>query len=284
MIILDAQDQRRFKRDLPAAGPTLRLPEKAVSRSDSPLPDYETSEARQKFLLQHASQHKILDRRLLRAILYALLIYVIISAVIGVPIVLLVCYFFHLHNIFTHSQPQKTPKHSVKDDDPPWGDPPPSFSLSNTGLGPPFGDITGCNWTTSVEDLQHEIFTGRHAIIIIHSFDINPSCFRVQHNITSSGSLFIRSNTSCTADNTGGVSGNLTVGLNPDSSATQILFQVDITASSSELLHGTGACFNDDGTDRGLFIYVCQRSYPVDTILILWDVFRLPRALQARTI
>jgi hypothetical protein len=95
MIILDAEDQRRTKEDLPAAGLTLRFPEKAVARSDSPLPDYETSEARQKYLLQTASERKLLDRRLLRAILYALLIYVLLSAIIGIPIILLVRYVLH---------------------------------------------------------------------------------------------------------------------------------------------------------------------------------------------
>jgi hypothetical protein len=90
MIILDPEDQRQTK-DPTVAGLTLRLPEKALARSDSPLPDYETSEARQKFLLQEASSRKILDGRLLRAILYALIIYVALSAMIGIPIVLLVC-------------------------------------------------------------------------------------------------------------------------------------------------------------------------------------------------
>jgi len=92
MIILDAEDQRQSKEDLPVTGLTLRFPEKVVARSDSPLPDYETSEARQKFLLQSSSSRKRLDGRLWRAILYAFVIYVILSAAIGVPIVLLVCY------------------------------------------------------------------------------------------------------------------------------------------------------------------------------------------------
>ena len=115
MIILDAEDQRRSKQDLPVAGLTLRLPEKAVARSDSPLPDYETSEARQKFLLQTTSNRKILDARLWRAILYAFVIYVLLSAVIGVPIVLLVCYFWQfdtaplLHPLNCRKSPKPPP-------------------------------------------------------------------------------------------------------------------------------------------------------------------------------
>ena len=118
MIILDAEDQRRSKQDLPAAGLTLRFPEKAVARSDSPLPDYETSEARQKFLLQTVSHRKILDAKLWRAVLYAFVIYVLLSAVIGVPIVLLVRYFWQfntaslLHCLNYRTSPN-TPMHIV---------------------------------------------------------------------------------------------------------------------------------------------------------------------------
>lgn len=90
MIILDEEDQRRTKQDPYAAGPTLRFPEKAAGRSDSPLPDYETSEARQQLILKNLPQRKV-DPRLWRAILYALAIYVTLSVAIGVPIIVLVC-------------------------------------------------------------------------------------------------------------------------------------------------------------------------------------------------
>lgn len=86
---------------------------------------------------------------------------------------------------------------------------------------------------------------------------LNHHDFSVQNNSSPSGSIFIRSNISCDTDGYGGLSGNLTVGMNPDSSATDIFFQVNITASSSELLRNTGACFNDLGSEPGLFLYVC---------------------------
>lgn len=223
MIILDAEDQRRSKENSPAAGLTLRFPEKAVARSDSPLPDYETSEARQKFLLQSASEHRRLDGRLWRAILYALVIYVLLSAVIGVPIVLL-----------------KKKKLPATVDEPPLWDTGSAFGLSSAGLWS-LGDTAGCGWLDLQEDQPHDIFTGS-----------------VQNNSSPSGSIFIRSNISCDTDGYGGLSGNLTVGMNPDSSATDIFFQVNITASSSELLRNTGACFNDLGSEPGLFLYATR--------------------------
>lgn len=86
MIILDEEDQRKNFND-PYGGLTLRYPEKAVARSDSPLPDYETSEARQK----HKDRKKV-DPTLWRAVFISLGIYILLSVVIGVPIVVLVCY------------------------------------------------------------------------------------------------------------------------------------------------------------------------------------------------
>jgi hypothetical protein len=173
MIILDAEDQRRSKQDLPVTGLTLRFPEKAVARSDSPLPDYETSEARQKFLLKIVSERKILDARLWRAILYAFVIYVLLSAVIGIPIVLLVRYILHLaQHPCLMSQLQKKSKSSPTygDEPPPW-DQNSSFGVSNTGLWS-LGDTAGCNWTSTQEDTDHDIFMGRHVLV----FGYNTTC------------------------------------------------------------------------------------------------------------
>jgi hypothetical protein len=164
MIILDAEDQRPSKESLPVTGLTLRFPEKAVARSDSPLPDYETSEARQKYLLKTASERRIFDRRLLRAIFYALLIYLLLSAVIGIPIVLLVCFYCNLtHRPCLWAQLQKKTKRSPTygDDPPPW-DPGPSFGPTNAGLWS-LGD-TGCDSLVFQEDIPHNIFTARRVL------------------------------------------------------------------------------------------------------------------------
>ena len=98
MIIWDAGDQQPTKEDLFVAGLTLRSPEKAVARSDSPLPDYETSEARHKYSLHDSPSRKALglDVKHWRVIFYALIVYIILSATIGVPIILLVRFPFCL--------------------------------------------------------------------------------------------------------------------------------------------------------------------------------------------
>ena len=87
MIILDEEDQQKHFND-PYGGLTLRYPEKAVARSDSPLPDYETSEARQK----HQNQCKKVHPMLWRAVSISLGIYILLSVIIGVPIIIIVCY------------------------------------------------------------------------------------------------------------------------------------------------------------------------------------------------
>ncbi|KAG5638881.1 hypothetical protein H0H81_009184 [Sphagnurus paluster] len=74
---------------LELSGPTLRVPEKAAARSYSPLPDYETSEASQKLITKELTSHKGVDPRLWRAIIYAFAIYVLLSIVIGVPIIIM---------------------------------------------------------------------------------------------------------------------------------------------------------------------------------------------------
>lgn len=89
----------------------------------------------------------------------------------------------------------------------------------------------------------------------------NYLSFRVEHTLPSSGSFFIRSNASCNTYDTSDVLANFTVGMNPDLSATEVLFLVSVATSTSELLHNTGACFNDIGNDRGLFLYVRSNKF-----------------------
>lgn len=93
MIILEEADQQA-KLDSSVAGPTLRFPDRAVGRSSSPLPDYETSQALQHNLTTpRKSLHSKVDARFWRATLYALVIYVALSVVIGVPLLVTVRLF-----------------------------------------------------------------------------------------------------------------------------------------------------------------------------------------------
>jgi hypothetical protein len=138
-------------------------------------------------------------------------------------------------------------------------DPGSSFGLTNAGFWL-LGDTSGCNWNITEEDYQQEIFTARYvecksSLVLV----VEPLCFSSQHSLSPSGSFIIRSNASCEEDR-GGVTGSLTVGMNPNSSETQVILQVNATSSSSKLFRDTGACFNDAGNNRGLFVYVRQRN------------------------
>ncbi|KAF8070639.1 hypothetical protein FPV67DRAFT_1561395 [Lyophyllum atratum] len=212
MIILDEQDQQWSKQ---LQGPlsdglTLRLPEKAAVRSDSPLPDYETSEARQK-LITKEKLFKGVDPRLWRAILYALAIYLLLSLVIGLPIVLV-----------------KRHQHDMVDIGPPEWDNDPnlgasmSFSSSDTWI---LGDSAKCEWDE----------VGVHFP--------SPFTARVEHALNYSGSIYIRSNISTVASNSSFLDGHLTVDINPDTAASKLIFKVDVSASTEDLLHETTACF-----------------------------------------
>jgi len=241
---LDREDQRHTKQDpyILGGGATLRFPEKVVGRSDSPLPDYETSEARHNPVLKKPPPKKV-DPRLLRAILYAFAIYVLLSVVIGVPIIVL------KRNKSSTTRP---PDPSI------WGN-------GDTDLGAPQNLLNAGNWTLG-QDAQCE-WDHIHDDPTHFSYAANS-----QHSFTPSGSFFVRSNISLTTDNSGFIETNLSVDMNPDSTATKVVFQVNLIASTSMLLRSTGVCFNDTGTDRGLFIYVAQKLTSMDT---MWLEIRL---------
>jgi hypothetical protein len=86
MIILEevAEQTKDDKFD----GLTLRHPQTAYTRSTSPLPDYETSEAQQREITIPSSIFK-LDAKSWRAALFALCVYTLLTLAIAVPIIVL---------------------------------------------------------------------------------------------------------------------------------------------------------------------------------------------------
>ena len=88
MIILDGQANGRTK-DFEDTynGLTLRHPQAALTRSTSPLPDYDTSEAQHWKNTAQPPARWNLDPRFWKAGLYALAIYLVLSILIVVPIV-----------------------------------------------------------------------------------------------------------------------------------------------------------------------------------------------------
>ncbi|GLB37617.1 putative endoplasmic Reticulum Oxidoreductin 1 (ERO1) [Lyophyllum shimeji] len=238
MSCLDEQEQRRSKQLQDSfSGLTLRYPEKAAVRSESPLPDYETSEARQKLIAKEYSRYKGIDPRLWRAILYAFIIYVVLSLVIGLPIILV-----------------KKRQHDTSLDFPPpmWdGDPDfgTSMTISNSDTWL-LGDTAKCEWDE----------------VTVHSA---PTCSaKVERTLDYSGSFYIRSNISTVASNTTYSNGQLTVNINPDTSASKLVFKVDVTASSEDLLHQTMACFDGSGNDKGLFVFVSTELKNTDFVTV----------------
>ncbi|KAG6903087.1 hypothetical protein C0995_006274 [Termitomyces sp. Mi166 len=209
MIILDADEKDSSKQfhDPFSGGPTLHFPEKAASRSDSPLPDYETSEAHQKLIVRELSTSpKCIDPRLWRAILYALGIYVLLTIIIGVPIIVL-----KKHQSYNASgNPQEL-----------WG-----HDDSDNGSSPP-GNTNIWNMTESATKCQWDRF-GR--------LDSPFPSAHAEHNLSYSGSFYIQSNISDVSSDTSYSVGNLTVDLNPDPSASKVFFTVDVEGDKRGLL------------------------------------------------
>lgn len=92
MIILDEEEHVKF--DAVVAGSTVRYPDKAVGRSLSSLPDYEASEAQHRLIIRNlqSSSKKTRNARILKTTFYALAIYIALSAVIVLPVLLVVTF------------------------------------------------------------------------------------------------------------------------------------------------------------------------------------------------
>ncbi|KAG6866720.1 hypothetical protein C0991_011379 [Blastosporella zonata] len=235
MIILDAEEQERSKQfhDPFSGGLTLRFPEKAATRSDSPLPDYETSEAHQRLIAKEQLAPRRRDTKLWRAILYAFGIYVVLSIVIAVPIA--VVKKIQSHDSLVNFQ-------SSWDSDPADGTT--ISAITNVG---DFADSGKCQW-------DH--------------FQSSPSSSSasIKHSFNYSGSFYIQSNISAVTTKTNYSSGNLTVDINPDPSVSKVVFNVDVQASSDDLLRNVAACFVDSGVSRGVLIYVTRALGDMDFV------------------
>ncbi|KIK09906.1 hypothetical protein K443DRAFT_671220 [Laccaria amethystina LaAM-08-1] len=225
MIILDGEADRQAKLDS-FSGPTIRHPERATTRSFSPLPDYDTSEAQHRSFTKPPSTH-IFDSKFWRAALYALVVYIILSAVIGIPLVVL--------------------KSKDKDDKWPLGptgsqwtvNPPPPLQLFGSG-NMMIGENATCNqWNVLPQNASSSLFTATS------QFQLDPTAL-----------ITIRSNISDGTDQTDGLTGSLLVDVNSNSKAGEVLFKLELQSSSLDLRQRTMVCFSDSGDSRGLSIYI----------------------------
>jgi len=228
MIILDEEPSSKASRH---AGPTLRFPERAAGRSTSALtlPDYETSQA-----LAHHDVYKNVvktkaDTRFWRAILYALLIYIALSLIIGIPIVVTKLKQRSYRKYGTPPSPT-----------PPWQA---GFEVSGPNCSMNLDDLFGaariCNSGASVGKDSSGKFLASS-----------------QHSISPYGEISIRANVSVESDGPSMVLGKLTVGMNPNKTARDALLSLDMQASSSTLRNDTNICFsmNDDACDLALYV------------------------------
>ncbi|KAG5722732.1 hypothetical protein E4T56_gene6689, partial [Termitomyces sp. T112] len=155
-----------------------------------------------------------------RAILYALLIYVLLTIVIGVPIIV----------VKTRQKAHSVPSNYEGPED--NGS---SVNLNSSWL---FTQSPNCH---------------------LHRIGVSDSSSFpafAEHNFTYSGSYYIQSNISDATSNMTDphLIGNLTVDLNPDPFVTEVNLKVDVWASSNDLLHNTATCFIDSEDKRGFLI------------------------------
>lgn len=227
MIILDGEADRQAKLDS-FSGSTIRHPERATTRSFSPLPDYDTSEAQHRST-KPPSTH-IFDSKFWRAVLYSLVVYIILSAVIGIPLVV-------LKSKGKGEQWPPAPPGSL------WAvndfNPPAPLQLDGSGSMTIGENATCNNWNVLSQNPSSSLLTATS-----------------QFQLDSTDLITIRSNISYNTGHIDGLTGSLLVDVNTDSKAGEVLFKLELQSSSLDLRQRTTVCFSDSGDNRGLSIYI----------------------------
>jgi hypothetical protein len=231
MIILDEEPSSKLSSFSSVAGPTLRHPERAAGRSTShlTLPDYETSQAiANNDLVYKKVVKKRIDARFWWATLYALIIYIVLSLLIGIPIVV------------TKLKQRSYRKYSQPPPGPPWQA---GIEVSGPNCSMTLDDLNGapqiCNSWTSSQDQSGNSFVASS-----------------QYKVSPLGQFSIRSNVSGDSNNPHFITGHLTIGMNPDKTAKDALLSVGMQASSPTLRKDTNVCLtmNDNACDLALYV------------------------------
>ncbi|KAF5370636.1 hypothetical protein D9758_001903 [Tetrapyrgos nigripes] len=221
MILLDAEDQQQHpKLQYHVAGATARPPESSLNASQPSLPDYETSQAQhspQPFLNRKYPFFNTVDTRFWRAALYALAIYVVLTIAIGVPLL--------ITRIAKHKIPHPHPADS---------------SFLATPLEYANAKVFAMDRNCNAWDISDEFSAS------------------VSHSLSAQGSFSIRSTAwqEAAAETGSPIYGNLTVDVNPDPSVSSAVFHVTVLSSIPLFYENSHICFNDDGSDRGLSVYI----------------------------
>ncbi|KAG2043660.1 hypothetical protein BDR03DRAFT_910561 [Suillus americanus] len=251
MIIQDEDDLLNSK-DPPVTTPALRYPERAAGRRPfSPLPDYETSQALALNVLNNDSlitlykpppKRRFIDSRSWRAGIIALGIYVILSIIIGIPIIVKK-YQEDEKSLYTSNYvvpwvPKTTASHYVT-------------NINNFSSSPANGVPPVCNaWATTGQlDDTHNSIVGE-----------------VLNTVSSDGRFSITSNASY-ANNMNVVLGDLFVGINSNTSVTDTTISVKMQASNADLFGQTLVCFALSNDATGLAIYIPDNMSLNDQLL-----------------
>ncbi|KIK44590.1 hypothetical protein CY34DRAFT_802458 [Suillus luteus UH-Slu-Lm8-n1] len=249
MIIQEEDDLLKSKDPLVTV-PVLRHPERAAGRRRrplSPLPDYETSQALALNDLNNDSlitfnkpppKRRFIDSRSWRAGITALGIYIILSIVIGIPL------------IIKKSQENKPPPYYNSNYAIPWlGKTTTSHYVTNVSLTD--GDPSDCKvWQTTaqLDDAQHSMVG------------------EILYAISSDGQFSITSNASYMSS-MNVVMGDLFVGINPNTSVANATLSVKMQASNVGLFDQTQVCFALSDNATGLAIYIPDNMSLHDQLL-----------------
>jgi hypothetical protein len=245
MIIQDEDDLLKSK-DTLVTTPVLRYPERAAGRRRpfSPLPDYETSQAIALNDLNNDSsvtfykpppKRRFIDSKSWRAGITALGIYIILSIVIGIPL------------IIKRSQGNKPPPYYNSNYVVPWlGKTTTSHYVMNV-----YNSSSLCNpWQTTgqLDDAQ------------------NSMVGETLNTVSSDGRFSITSNASYMSS-MNVVMGDLFVGINSDPSVTNATVSVRMQASNVGLFEQTQVCFTLSNDATGLAIYIPDNMFSNDQLL-----------------
>jgi hypothetical protein len=115
-----------------------------------------------------------------------------------------------------------------------------------------------CNsWASLGSDPSRNLFVARYEDQRnLTSFDLPYKSLSSQHNVSPRGEFSIRSNVSSNLDDPRFVTGELTIGMNPDKTAKDALLSLAMQASSSTLRKDTNVCFamHEDACDLAIYV------------------------------
>jgi hypothetical protein len=221
MIILEEVAER--PKDDTFNGLTLRNPQAAYTRSSSLLlPDYDTSEAqRHQGAIPPSSKFK-LDAKTWRSALFFVLGLYILTVIIAVPIVL-------KYKDAKNNRPEYPPAIPV------WSTVltlPPPYRMSS---GVPSSNLNCNHWQTDPNTRNS----------VMASFQLPPTDY-----------LTISSNATYDSITPAQLNGTLSVSMNSNPDESSILFTVEMQSSSQYIQDKTTVCFNEQGPNTGLSIFI----------------------------